>query len=104
VGYVGSVALLSYLFGSDPIFNVLAGGVLIGAFFMATDYVTSPVSRAGRLLFGIGCGTFNVIARFYGPMPEATTFAILFMNGLSPLIDRAFVPRVFGWEAKSNGK
>ncbi|PKQ29890.1 MAG: electron transporter RnfD [Actinobacteria bacterium HGW-Actinobacteria-10] len=104
VGYIGSVALLSYFFGSDPIFNVLAGGVLIGAFFMATDYVTSPVSRAGRLLFGIGCGTFNVIARFYGPMPEATTFAILFMNGLAPLIDRAFVPRVFGWEAKPDGK
>lgn len=104
LGYIGSVAVFSWLFGSDPVFNVLAGGVLLGAFFMATDYVTSPVSRAGRFVFGIGCGAFNVIARFYGPMPESTTFAILFMNGLAPLIDRAFVPRVFGWEAKSRGK
>lgn len=96
-GYIGSVALLSWAFGSDPVFNVLAGGVLLGAFFMATDYVTSPVNRWGRLIFGVGCGTFNVVARFFGPMPEATTFAILFMNGLSPLIDRGFRPRTFGW-------
>jgi len=102
LGYIGSVALLSWLFGSDPIFNVLAGGVLLGAFFMATDYVTSPVNRTGRLIFGIGCGVFNVTTRFYGPMPETTTFAILFMNGLAPLIDKAFLPRTFGW-VKKNG-
>lgn len=102
LGYIGSVALLSWLFGSDPIFNVLAGGVLLGAFFMATDYVTSPISRNGRLLFGIGCGVFNVTTRFYGAMPETTTFAILFMNGLAPLIDKAFLPRTFGW-VKKNG-
>ncbi len=101
-GYIGTVALMSWAFGSDPVFNVLAGGVLLGAFFMATDYVTSPMTRAGRLIFGIGCGVFNVTTRFFGPMPETTTFAILFMNGLSPLIDRAFVPRTFGW-VKRNG-
>jgi electron transport complex protein RnfD len=97
VGYIGSVALLSWLFGSDPVFNVLAGGVLLGAFFMATDYVTSPITKNGRLAFGIGCGVFNIVTRFYGPMPETTTFAILFMNGLAPLIDRMFMPRPFGW-------
>jgi len=97
VGYIGTVALLSWAFGSDPIFNVLAGGVLLGAFFMATDYVTSPITRNGRLAFGIGCGLFNVVTRFYGPMPETTTFAILFMNGLAPLIDRMFMPKPFGW-------
>lgn len=102
LGYIGSVAALSWAFGSDPVFNVLAGGVLLGAFFMATDYVTSPVSKNGRLVFGIGCGVFNVVTRFYGAMPETTTFAILFMNGLAPLIDRAFVPRTFGW-VKKNG-
>jgi Na+-translocating ferredoxin:NAD+ oxidoreductase subunit D len=96
-GYIGTVAVLSWVFGSDPVFNVLAGGVLLGAFFMATDYVTSPMSRPGRLLFGCGCGLFNVVGRFFGPMPEATTFAILFMNGLVPLIDRGFAPRTFGW-------
>lgn len=96
-GYIGTVALLSWAFGSDPIFNVLAGGVLIGAFFMATDYVTSPMSRTGRLVFACGCGLINVVGRFFGPLPEATTWAILFMNGLVPLIDRMTVPRTFGW-------
>lgn len=96
VGYIGSVALLSWAFGSDPIFNVLAGGVLLGAFFMATDYVTSPITKNGRLAFGIGCGVFNIVTRFFGPMPETTTFAILFMNGLAPLIDRMFMPKPFG--------
>lgn len=99
-GYVGTVALLSWAFGSDPVFHVLAGGVMLGAFFMATDYVTSPMTKRGRLLFACGCGLVNVVGRFYGPLPEATTWAILFMNGLVPLIDRAFRPRTFGWEGR----
>jgi len=97
VGYIGTMGLLSWAFGSDPIFNVLAGGVMLGAFFMATDYVTSPMSKNGRLVFGIGCGLFNAVGRFFGSMPEVTTYAILFMNGLAPLIDRMFRTRVFGW-------
>ena len=96
-GYIGAMALLSWAFGGDPIFNVLAGGVMLGAFFMATDYVTSPMNKNARLVFGIGCGAFNAIGRFYGSMPEVTTYAILFMNGLAPLIDRFFRPRTFGW-------
>ncbi|MDO9557123.1 MAG: RnfABCDGE type electron transport complex subunit D [Coriobacteriia bacterium] len=102
VGYIGTMGLLSWAFGSDPIFNILAGGVLLGAFFMATDYVSSPMTRNGRLAFGVGCGMLNAVGRFYGSMPEATTFAILFMNGLAPLLDRVFKPRVFGW-VKRNG-
>ncbi len=97
LGYIGAVAALSWAFGSDPIFNVLAGGVVIGAFFMATDYVTSPITKNGRLVFGVGCGLFNIATRFFGPMPETTTFAILFMNGLAPIIDRMFMPKPFGW-------
>lgn len=97
LGYIGTVAALSWAFGSDPVFNVLAGGVVLGAFFMATDYVTSPITKKGRLVFGVGCGLFNVVTRFFGPMPETTTFAILFMNGLAPLIDRMFLPKPFGW-------
>jgi Na+-translocating ferredoxin:NAD+ oxidoreductase subunit D len=97
LGYIGTVAVLSWAFGSDPIFNVLAGGVVLGAFFMATDYVTSPITKNGRLVFGVGCGLFNVVTRFFGPMPETTTFAILFMNGLAPIIDRMFLPKPFGW-------
>lgn len=95
-GYIGSMGLLSWAFGSDPIFNVLAGGVMLGAFFMATDYVSSPMSKNGRLVFGVGCGAFNAIGRFFGSMPEVTTYAILFMNGLAPLIDRMFRPKTFG--------
>lgn len=96
-GYIGTMGLLSWVFGSDPIFNVLAGGVLLGAFFMATDYVSSPMTKNGKLVFGIGCGVFNTVGRFFGPSPESTTFAILFMNGLAPLIDKMFTPRTFGW-------
>lgn len=95
--YIGTVALLSWALGSDPLFNVLAGGLLLGAFFMATDPVTSPMTRTGRVVFGCGCGVFNTVVRFFGPMPEATTFAILFMNGVVPIIDRRFAPRTFGW-------
>jgi electron transport complex protein RnfD len=95
-GYIGTVALISWAFGSDPVFHVLAGGVMIGAFFMATDYVSSPMSKTGRLVYGIGCGLFNGLGRFVGSMPEATTYAILFMNGLAPLIDRMTRPKVFG--------
>lgn len=97
LSYIGTVAALSWAFGSDPIFNVLAGGVVLGAFFMATDYVTSPITKNGRLVFGVGCGLFNVVTRFFGPMPDTTTFAILFMNGLAPVIDRMFLPKPFGW-------
>lgn len=95
--YIGTVAVMSWALGSDPVFNVLAGGLLLGAFFMATDPVTSPMTRTGRVVFGCGCGVFNTVVRFFGPMPEATTFAILFMNGLVPFIDRGFAPRTFGW-------
>lgn len=96
-GYIGTVAVVSLVLGSDPVFHVLAGGVMLGAFFMATDYVTSPMSKTGRLVYGIGCGLFNGVGRFVSPMPESTTFAILFMNGLAPLIDRMTRPRTFGW-------
>lgn len=95
-GYIGAMGLLSWVFGADPIFSVLAGGVMLGAFFMATDYVTSPMSRNGRLVFGIGCGVFNAVGRSFGSMPEVTTYAILFMNGLAPMIDRMFKTRIFG--------
>ena len=100
VGYIGMVALGSWILGSDPIFNVLAGGLLLGAIFMATDYVTSPMTKRGRLIFGIGCGLINLGGRFFGPLPEATTWAILFMNGLVPLIDRMMRTRTFGWEGR----
>jgi electron transport complex protein RnfD len=96
-GYIGTMVLVSWAFGADGLFHVLAGGVMLGAFFMATDYVSSPMSKTGRLAYGVGCGVFNAVGRFVGALPESTTFAILFMNGLAPLIDRMTRPRVFGW-------
>ncbi len=96
VGYIGTVALLSSVFGHDPLFNVLAGGIMIGAFFMATDYVTSPLTNNGRLIFGIGCGLLTVIFRMLSSMPEGVMYSILLMNIVTPLIDRYVRPKRFG--------
>ena len=96
VSFVGTVALLSWLLGSDPLASVLTGGVLFGAVFMATDYVTNPMYRVGQLLFGILCGVIVVVIRKFGGYPEGVTFAILFMNCLTPLIDRYSKRKVFG--------
>jgi electron transport complex protein RnfD len=96
VAFVGSVALLSYVFGVDPIFAILAGGVMYGAFFMATDMVTTPITRKGQFIFGLGCGLITVIIREFGALPEGVMFSILIMNSLTPLIDRLIRPRLFG--------
>lgn len=95
-GFIGTVFAASFLFGMDPVYSILAGGVFLGAFFMATDYVTSPISFKGRLIFSIGCGLLTVLIRKFGGYPEGVCYAILFMNGLVPLIDKYTKPRVFG--------
>ncbi|MDZ7262445.1 MAG: RnfABCDGE type electron transport complex subunit D [candidate division KSB1 bacterium] len=101
--YIGTVALLSWIFGGtkglftgDPIFHVLSGGLILGAFFMATDMVTSPVTFWGRLLFGIGCGVLTVLIRQIGGYPEGVSYSILLMNLTVPLLDRYTRPRIFG--------
>lgn len=96
LGYFGTVFILSFIFRQDPILGILAGGVMIGAFFMATDPVTSPVTKNGRLIFGIGCGILTVIIRFYSSLPEGVMYSILLMNGLTPLIDRYTKQKPFG--------
>ena len=95
-GFVLSVAAISALFGNDPVFQVLAGGLILGAFFMATDPVTKPISRAGRWIFGLGCGIITAVIRFLGGYPEGACYAILIMNGLTPLIDRYITDRIYG--------
>ena len=85
--YIGTVALLTFLLGRDPLFHVLSGGLLLGAFFMATDYITAPVTTPGRFIFGLGCGIITVLIRLYGGFPEGVNYSILFMNMLTPLID-----------------
>lgn len=80
----------------DPVFELLTGGLLLGAFFMATDMVTSPMNRGGQLLFGFGIGLLTILIRIWGAYPEGVSFAILLMNAAVPLINRAFKPRRFG--------
>ncbi len=102
VSYIGTVALLTFLFprGNDPLqwmlYNLLGGGLLLGAFFMATDYVTSPVSHLGQAIFGIGCGLITVFIRYFGSYNEGVCYAILFMNLTVWLIDKSIKPHRFG--------
>jgi Na+-translocating ferredoxin:NAD+ oxidoreductase subunit D len=96
VTYVATVAALTALTGRDPLFYTLAGGLLIGAIYMATDYTTSPLARRGRYLFGIGLGFVTWLLRFWSNNPEGVMFAILFMNALVPLIDRYILPYRYG--------
>lgn len=94
--FVGTVALMTWLYGGDPLSAILTGGVLLGAVFMATDYVTNPMLIAGQCLFAVGCGVIVVIIRQHGNYPEGVTYAILLMNILTPLIDKFMKRRVYG--------
>ncbi len=98
--YIGTVALLTLILGEDAIFHVLTGGLMLGAFFMATDYVTSPLTHRGRIVFGVGAGILTVVIRLYGGLPEGVAFSILFMNALTPLIDRYIKVRPYGLKKK----
>lgn len=104
VSYVATVMLLSWALGMDPLFAMLSGSLLFGACFMATDYVTNPMTAWGKVVFAVGCGVVTTILRFYSSLPEGVMFAILLMNGFTPLIDRYLRPRPFGhrslWEKK----
>lgn len=97
--YMGSVIIMYLLMGAGfegAILGVLSGGVMLGAVFMATDYVTSPTTPWGQIIFGVGCGVLTCVIRFWGGYPEGVTYAILLMNVLSPLLDKWTVPRAFG--------
>ncbi|MEW6002900.1 MAG: RnfABCDGE type electron transport complex subunit D [Nitrospirota bacterium] len=104
VSFLGTVAVLSWIFGGkgtglftgDPILHLLSGGLILGAFFMATDYVTCPSVKKGQIIFGIGCGALTVLIRLKGGYPEGVMFAILLMNCFAPLIDRSVKSKVFG--------
>ncbi len=110
VALLGTLGLLAAVsnaldptrFASMPI-HLLSGAAMLGAFFIATDYVTSPVSRAGQLVFGAGIGALTWVIRAHGGYPEGLAFAVVLMNAMVPLIDRGLRPRVFGrsWRGKS---
>jgi electron transport complex protein RnfD len=100
--YIFTVGLFTYIFGprglfsGDWLFHILSGGLILGAFFMATDYVTSPLTRKGQVIFGIGCGLITAVIRLWGGYPEGVSYAILMMNAAVPIIDRYTKTRVYG--------
>ena len=104
VFFIGTVFVCYLLKGGFDmaLYQVLSGGLLLGAFFMATDYATSPITGLGRIIFGIGCGLLLFVIRAFANYPEGCSFAILFMNVATPLIDRFTAPRPFG-EVKKHG-
>jgi electron transport complex protein RnfD len=108
--YLGTVFVLTALFGTVkgygmmyPIYQFFAGGLLLGAFFMATDWVTSPVTKKGRLVFGLGLGIMTCLIRFFGGLAEGVCYSILLMNILTPMIDRYTKGRIYGG-GKKEGK
>ena len=105
LSYLGTVAVLTILLRQDPLFHLLVGGLMLGAFFMATDYVTTPITSKGRVIFGIGCGLLVVLIRIFGALPEGVAFSILLMNAFTPLIDRYTKTKPFGFvkEVKNEG-
>lgn len=108
VSYILTVVIFSGIFWLinpeqyvNPLFHVVAGGLLIGAIFMATDMVTSPMTPSGMLIFGLGCGILTVLIRVWGAYPEGVSFAILLMNAATPLINKGFKPKRFGEKIKT---
>lgn len=102
VGILGTVVVMSLITGQDPVFHLLAGSVLFGAVFMATDPVTSPVTVRGRWIFGIGVGLIIMLIRVWGSYPDGVTFAILLMNAVTPLLNRWTRPRIYGQGVKAS--
>lgn len=98
VAMVGTVAICSALVGQDPLYMILSGGLLFGAVFMATDYVTSPTGWLGQLIYAVGCGIITFVIRYFGSLPEGISYAILLMNLLVPYINKVTIPKPFGWE------
>lgn len=102
--YIATVGILAVVFGENPFFWIFTGGLLLGAFFMATDYVTSPTTRKGQFIFALGCGIITAIIRKFGSYPEGVSFSILLMNILVPHINNLTKNKPFGWEKAENGK
>jgi len=103
LSFIGTVSVLTWVFSKDGffkgdfIFHILSGGLILGAFFMATDYVTSPLTKKGKIVFGICCGILTVIIRLKGSYPEGVCYSILFMNAAVPIIDRFTKTRKYGF-------
>ena len=104
VSIIATVALFSWCAGINPLVSILSGGVLLGAVFMATDYVTSPMTHKGQLIYGFGIGLITCVIRLWGAYPEGMSFAILIMNAATPLINNYVKPTRFGAKEKGGKK
>ncbi len=96
IAFVGTVFLFTWILGENPVEHILTGGLMLGAFFMATDYSTTPPTKWGKVVFGVGCGLITVLIRVFGNYPEGVSFAILFMNILTPYISAWTRRKPFG--------
>ena len=94
--YLATAALMALIVGADPLYQLLSGGLMLGAIFMATDYTTSPLTKWGKVIFAAGCGIFTILLRTYSNMPEGVSFSILLMNILVPHIENLTTPRTLG--------
>ncbi|MCH5296928.1 MAG: RnfABCDGE type electron transport complex subunit D [Ruminococcus sp.] len=88
VAFIGTVLVMSLIFDKAPLYQLMSGGLVIGAFFMATDYATTPSTKWGKVIFGIGCGLITILIRFWGTSPEGVSYSILLMNIFTPYISR----------------
>lgn len=96
LSFIGGVLVLSVLFGVDPMYELMGGGLLLGAFFMATDYTTSPITEKGKVIFGLGCALITMVIRVFGSYPEGVSYSILLMNIITPHINRMVRNQAFG--------
>lgn len=101
--YFGSAALFALVLGGNPLMELLSGGMMLAAIFMATDYSTSPLTTWGKVIFGVGCGLLTILIRYFGSLPEGASFSILLMNLLVPHIERLTRPRAFGSMVRKAG-
>jgi electron transport complex protein RnfD len=99
VGMIAAAFVSSFVLGLDPLFSVLSGGIIFGAVFMTTDYVTAPLTAGGKLIFGIGAGIISILIRKWGTYPEGASYGILIMNGLTPFLNR-LLPKKYGFVPK----
>ena len=104
LAFIGTVYALSAITGRDPIYQILSGGLMLGAIFMATDYVTTPITKKGRVIFGIGCGIITCVIRFKCNAPEGVSYSILLMNIVTPYIDMFTRKKAFGGRYRRDKK
>ena len=98
--YIGTVFVLTFIFGQDPLYHILGGGLFIGAFFMATAYEGMPITKKGRIYFALGLGILTTAIRLIGGYPEGVNYSILLMNAAAPIIERLTINKPFGFKKK----